>query len=131
METYCEVHEDFFAFNKIPRILFVHKARYSRQDMQHSIQYVSSKATPSFRMLFISMFASQLQCKQEGFFSKLEGFVRGPRYFRRLLVKNLCLYIEKRCILDNRYNQTCLCCTYKLSEVVGAFSQCHRPFKLH
>jgi len=71
METYCEVQEDFFAFNKIPRILFMHKARYSHQAMHHSIQYVSSKATPSFRSLFISMFARQLQCKQEGFF-------RGP-----------------------------------------------------
>lgn len=28
VETYCEVKDDFYAFNKIPRILFIHKARY-------------------------------------------------------------------------------------------------------
>lgn len=27
------------------------------------------------------------------------------------------------------YNQTCLCCMYKLSKGVGAFNQYHRPFK--
>ena len=29
-ELYADVNEDFFAFNKIPRILFQHKARYLR-----------------------------------------------------------------------------------------------------
>ena len=36
--------EDFFAFNKIPRILFTHKARYSLQDM-HRLSY-KSPVTP-------------------------------------------------------------------------------------
>ena len=27
VETYCEVKDDFYAFNKIPRILFMHKTR--------------------------------------------------------------------------------------------------------